>query len=183
MVVPKFARPLLVVACVSMAAAPASAAVASSRPSLTPGALGSHLTVTLGLCQHLGVGNFGELRVVRSHPFNPERFSFPARTVGTSVAKNETLAAVICALPVAPKGLQCPADFGPIYTLTFDYYSTNGLVGTLIKPVHFDPSGCSFVTGAGPTRRSTPGFISALGAALRLPHATRTTFEGTFLNG
>src|SRR5215468_4438722 len=86
-------------------------------------------------------------RVVASPPAGHLRAVLPRGITVTDAPRVRALAAALCALPPAPRGVvQCPADFGGVLQLVF------AAGGRDFHPVRIRVSGCRYVTGVGPTR-------------------------------
>jgi hypothetical protein len=161
------------------AAAPAGAVRGEtlSAPGLAAStSLAPSISLRVGLCREETRVN--ELRVVRTHLLNGERFRLPAVVTSTRVAKVRALARVLCALPPFPAGLYCPEAMGPLYSLHFAVVVPGALGAVRTETVTLNPTGCAAVTGLGHGRVATTALFSALGAALGLAHATRSTFAG-----
>jgi hypothetical protein len=159
--------------------APASA-VERGGPLTAPTSLRPAKLVELDLCR--GVSLVNHLVVGRNHPPNPETFTFPSLTIGTSRGAVRALAKALCALPPVPPGMQaCPVDLGVRYTLWFSEVPTAKFVA---RPVIVSPMGCQTIFGLGATRWTSgrPGFWSTFGAAIGLRHATNATFAGALTN-
>jgi hypothetical protein len=140
----------------------------SSRPAVSQG---------ISVCGF--VNTVDRLTVTRSHPGNPETFTFSAMVKTSSKLRIRALAKALCALPSPGTGTyHCPADYGPHYTLNF--VSTVSDMAAAITPVVVQATGCESVKGLTPTRwiALTPSFWGVLGVAIGLPHATRSTFAG-----
>ncbi len=160
----------------------AAGAVTRARPR-SPGegpSRPSH-AVTVSLCSGTTPDRMSHLEVTRSHPTNPEHFTFPAVVESSRASRVRALATMVCRLPRVTGVYHCPVDWSPSYTLHFSLPDASS--GTRVRVVHYEPTGCSWVTGAGPSRWSTPAFVTALGAALGLPHATTASFTGTLTRG
>jgi hypothetical protein len=93
-------------------------------------------------------------RVVASPPTSHLREVLPRGVTITDPPRVRALATALCALPPAPAGVQCPADFGGVSQLVF------AAGGHEFHPVRIRLSGCRYVTGVGPTRSwsRSPGF-------------------------
>jgi hypothetical protein len=94
-------------------------------------------------------------RVVASLTGSHARVVLPRGITITDAPRVRALAAALCALPPAPRGVvQCPADFGGVLQLVF------AAGGRDFHPVRIRVSGCRYVTGVGPTRSwsRSPGF-------------------------
>ena len=127
------------------------------------------------------VNTVDRVTVTRSHPGNPETFSFPALVKSSNKLRIHALVKALCALPSPGTGVyHCPADYGPHYTLNF-VSSASDMVAA-ITPVVVQATGCESVRGLSPTRwiARTPSFWGVLGVAIGLAHATRFTFAGKF---
>jgi hypothetical protein len=85
-------------------------------------------------------------RVVASLTGSHAREVLPRGITITDAPRVRALAAALCALPPAPRGVQCPADFGGVLQLVF------AAGGRDFHPVRIRVSGCRYVTGVGPTR-------------------------------
>jgi hypothetical protein len=115
------------------------------------------------------------LRVSRGIPENPETFIFRRLIFVNREVSAQSVATALCALPTMPTGpLSCAADFGFNYSLLFS------APGVEVTDVRFDPTGCQKVTGLGALRwvEQTPGFDQVLGSAMKLKHASYSTFTG-----
>lgn len=130
-----------------------------------------------GLCSV--AGQVTGLVVTRGHPLNPERFGFPRVSTSTDAAEVRAVARELCALPAMPRGIFCPADWSPTYTLAFSIAG-----GAAVRPVVLSVTGCSTVAGLGSARwvDGHTGLWTALGAAIGLSHATASTFAGTLVS-
>jgi len=109
-------------------------------------------------------------------PQNHPHFTFPARITVTDPAQARSVAHAACELPPMPSGsFSCPNDMGIVYRLTF----TAG--GKELPRVQADAGGCGLVHGIGQTRWtiSSPGFWTALAAAMGIRQPTSSTFSGT----
>ena len=113
-----------------------------------------------------GDASVNQLRVVRTvlFPVNHLSFTFPAVENIHSVSQVQQLLAIACHLPSIPVGvLNCPADFGIVYALTFSEASIPKL------QIKADATGCELTTGIPTvTRVATPLFWTALAADLGL---------------
>lgn len=179
---PKARGLLLLVACLAIGASPAGAVVRSGPVPQSHGGLHPKVAISVSLCEGTTAQHVTGLGVRRSRPLNPEHFVFPAFMESSRVSRIRALAKVVCSLPKVPNGVyNCPADWSPSYTLHFSLPEVPA--GELIRAIHYDPTGCGLVTGAGSSRRGTEAFVSALGAALGLNHANTATFAGTLTNG
>jgi hypothetical protein len=129
------------------------------------------------------VNNFDRLTITRSHPGNPETFTFPAMVKTSNKLRIRALVKALCALPSPGTGIyHCPADYGPHYTLNF---GSSTELGAAITPVVVQATGCKSVRGLSPTHwiALTPSFWGVLVVAIGLPHATRSTFAGKLTSG
>ena len=139
----------------------------------------------LGLCQLRSKVN--RLSVTRNHNANPITFTFPATVMSRDKARVQALARALCVLPRPPSTVMyCVVDLGVRYSLHFwDYMGNEAVARPVARVVVVDPWGCEFVTGLGGTlwADTRPQFWTVLGAAIGLPHATRSTFAGTMANG
>ena len=139
----------------------------------------------LGLCQLSSKVN--RLTVTRSRNANSISLVFPATVRSSDKARVQALARALCALPKPPSTtMYCVADFGVRYSLQFrEYLGIEAVAEPVARVVVVDPSGCEFVIGLGSTRwtDTRPQFWTLLGAAVGLPHATRTTFTGRVFYG
>jgi hypothetical protein len=132
---------------------------------------------TPSLC--VQVSNISSLVVDRRDaiPANHFSFSFPSAVRVAERASARAVATAVCHLPAVPSGaINCPADFGITYSLTF-----SRLHGASLRPVVIEATGCQTVSGAGGTRwlLTTIGFWTTLGRAMRLPQPSEATFRGT----
>jgi len=177
---------VLLAGSLALAVSPAGAATHVGTGSVVRSDARPHIDATVSLCQGATAQHVARLKVIRSRPLNPERFSFPGVLASAKVSRIRALARVVCSLPVLPKDnvTSCPNDIGVFYTLQFSSAGGKDVVGgTFIRPVRFDATGCRFLTGAGAARRSTPAMATALGAALGLAHPTFGTFAGALNSG
>jgi len=119
------------------------------------------------------IGSVTSLVVRRGTPLNPTTFTFP-KVVSVKGAAARAVARDLCALPVMPKGIFCPADLGGRYTLDFT------ATGSRVTPVVLDASGCETVQGLHGIRWTarSPHLWSELGDAMGLRGATQSTFAG-----
>ncbi len=100
---------------------------------------------------------------VSALPPNHLHFAFPAAITVTSPGRARAVAAAVCGLPLMPRVvMNCPADFGISYRLSFAAGSTTFPVVTA------SAGGCSGVAGAGPARSAarSPGFWAVLARAM-----------------
>ena len=81
-----------------------------------------------------------------ARPASHRRQILPRRIVIRDTPRVRALAAALCALPLMPAAVPCPADFGGAFRLVF----VAGRRG--FHPVRIQLSGCRSVTGAGPAR-------------------------------
>lgn len=145
----------------------------AGRPAVgPPGARGRFLCTSIDSIDGLVVTRIDAI------PRNHLRFVFPDRLSATSPAAARAVARAVCALPPFPKAtLNCPADFGISYRLSFA--AERGR----IRPVLADASGCESVSGPfAPPRWAALApqrFWTALGHALGLHHVKDSTFAGT----
>lgn len=134
-------------------------------------------TLLTSLCSGTNPERVSRLTLTRSRPPNPERFSFPAVVESSRTTRIRDLATIVCHLPRVSGVYHCPLAWSATYALRFSVPAAPP--GPRVRVIHYDPTGCSWISGAGPTRWSSPAFVSALGAALGLRHANVTTFTGT----
>ena len=175
-------------AVVALCAGPLSGAAWASHSSSQPhpaSSLRPARSSGLGLCQLTGKVN--RLTVTRNHSANPITFTFPAMIKTRDKARVQALARALCALPKPlSTTMYCVVDLGVRYSLHFwDYLGNEAVARPVARVVVVDPWGCEFVTGLGSTRwtDTRPQLWTVLGAAIGLPHATRTTFAGEVANG
>ena len=84
---------------------------------------------------------------VTALPQNHLHFAFPAAITVASPGRARAVAAAVCGLPPMPRVvMNCPADFGVSYRLSFAAGSTTFPVVTA------SAGSCSGVAGAGPVR-------------------------------
>ncbi len=166
-----------VTALLAIVAAPANAATRAHPTPLGEGSVRPAHTFFMSLCSGTTPDRVSRLTLTRSRPSNPEHFSLPAVVESSRSARIRDLATVVCHLPRVRGVYHCPLAWSPTYTLLFSLPSASWRPA--VRVIHYDPTGCSWVTGAGPSRWSPPAFVSALGAALGLRSARVTTFTGT----
>lgn len=167
-------------------AAAAAAVLAGAVAASASGAAPAPRTAAVSLCGQSG--RVTTVVVTRGAPLNPERFTFPRRSVSSDTMAVRALARALCALPPMPKGpLPCPSDFSPTYRLDFTvgvHVTTGAGAPASIRPVSVESTGCRGVTGLGAVRRVVNNsFFRVLGAAIGLPHATAATFVGVMTQG
>lgn len=127
------------------------------------------------LCAHMSeIVNLSVTRI-ELFPQNHLTFSFPAMVDVRKSASAKTVADVLCQLPPMPSGaVNCPADLGVSYKLTFRLRKGAG------DTVVVEPAGCQTVRGLGPQRwlRGSGILWTDLGLAMGLAHASDATFRG-----
>ncbi len=100
---------------------------------------------------------------VSALPQNHLHFAFPAAITVSSPARARAAAEAVCGLPPMPRAvINCPADLGVSYRLSF-------AAGTTTFPVvTASAGGCAGVAGAGPVRSAarSPGFWAVLARAM-----------------
>jgi hypothetical protein len=164
----------VVVAVLGLAASGASAATSAGLSPLrgASAVASAHDAAPVTACRVLTA--ITSLVVRRGTPPNPSRFSFPATVRVGEASAARSVARALCALPVMPKGVFCPADLGPRYTLSFTAPARR------VAQVVVDPTGCETVQGLAGTRwvARSPGFWRVLGDAMHLRGATQQTFAG-----
>lgn len=109
-------------------------------------------------------------------PQNHIHFSFPALISVSDPKLVQKAARGVCALPVMPaKTMNCPADLGITYRLTF-YTAAQPFPRVVVSA-----TGCQAVTGILLTRwvARTPSFWPELGSIMGLKKATWETFRGS----
>ena len=151
----------------SSAAQPASPA-AASHPA-TPAKAGSPLCSSVSSVTKLVVTR------VTALPQNHPHFALPAGVTITGSAAQK-VARAVCALPATPHGavMNCPADFGVSYRLSFAASQVAFPVVTI------SAGGCAQVAGAGPARQATSaGFWTGLAQAMGVPHPSSSALQGT----
>lgn len=136
----------------------------------------SSVTSEPPLCR--SVSSLDTLNVTRTDalPQNHMRFTFPAQVTVSNQTQVQTIARALCALPQRKShvSINCPADFGIRYSLTF--FGN----GKAFPEIRLDPSGCSFVQGLKKDQwvEQSPGFWHTLGAAMGITGANNSTFRG-----
>jgi hypothetical protein len=171
---------VLVAACGSQAATTSSATQPASTAS-PAGATGPGSTGTPGgaaLCSDQAAVTRLVVSRVSALPQNHLHFAFPAAITVASPGRARAVAAAVCGLPPMPRVvMNCPADLGVSYRLSFAAGSTTFPVVTA------SAGGCSGVAGAGPVRSTdrSPGFWAALARAMGISPAAalRGTSPGT----
>lgn len=152
--------------------AAAAAGCGSVTPASTTGLPGRAVPPAIlthqPLCQ--AVREITSLTVIRvdSLPQNDLKFSVPSRSAAVSPQASRSVAAAACTLRVWPRGLtmNCPADWGVDYRLTF------ATRGWRFPTVVVDATGCESVSGAGLNRYDAgPSFWATLATAIGRPHA------------
>lgn len=124
------------------------------------------------------IDSLDRLVVTRSDAFpgNHLRFSFPSVVTVSNPHNVRAAARAVCSLPPMPSGVfNCPADLGVDYGLSFAAGARR------FATVTVDATGCETVEHLGATRwiARTPGFFTALGAAMGLAGANGGTFAGS----
>jgi hypothetical protein len=152
--------------CGSQVATTTSAAQPASPRTASPGGVNPGGPVSTGsaaLCsKQAAVTRLGVSRVA-ALPQNHFHFTFPARVTVSSPERARAVAAMVCGLPPMAQGtMNCPADWGVSYRLSFAAGSESFPVVTARA------GGCGVVTGAGPVRRTAlvPGFWTVLAHAM-----------------
>ena len=160
---------VLVAACGSQAATTSGATqpASTARPAgdTGPGSAGPGSTGTPGaaLCSDQAAVTRLVVGRVSALPQNHLHFAFPAAITVASPGRARAVAAAVCGLPPMPRVvMNCPADFGVSYRLSFAAGSTTFPVVTA------SAGGCSGVAGAGPVRSAarSPGFWAVLARAM-----------------
>ncbi len=160
---------VLVAACGSQAATTSSAARPASQAS--PAATGPGSSGARGgaaLCPDRAAVTRLVVSRVNALPQNHLHFAFPAAITVASPARARAVAAAVCGLPAMPRVvMNCPADLGVSYRLSFAAGSTTFPVVTA------SAGGCSGVAGAGPVRSAgrSPGFWAVLARAMGISGA------------
>ena len=161
---------VLIAACGSQAATTSGAAqpASAASPAGTPSPGGTGSGGGAALCS----GQAAVTRLVVSRvsalPQNHLHFAFPAAITVASPGRARAVAAAVCGLPPMPRGvMNCPADLGVSYRLSFAAGSTSFPVVTA------SAGGCSAVAGAGPVRSAgrAPGFWAVLARAMGISAA------------
>jgi hypothetical protein len=157
-------------ACGSQAAATDPAATNSASPTATAAA-----TAGVALCANAAKVNRLVISRVSTIPQNHFRFAFPRGVTVSDPAKAQAVATALCALPSMPHGaVNCPNDSGVAYRLSF------AAAGRGFPMVTAQASGCMQVLGVGAVRTisRSPGFWTALGRAIGIPHPSSTALRG-----
>jgi hypothetical protein len=111
---------------------------------------------------------------VTALPQNHIHFTFPAGITVSSPERARAVARMVCGLPPMAHGvMNCPADLGVSYRLSFAAGSQGFPVVTA------GAGGCGAVTGAGPVRGTArvPGFWTVLAHAMGVSGSA--TLQGT----
>ncbi len=171
---------VLLAGCLALVAQPVDALVHSPLRSYSATVVHPNIHAAATLCEGTIAGHVDLLTVTRSRPLNAEHFGLASKITSSRSEPIRALANVVCSLPRVPQGnvTSCPNDFGVTYTLRFAIAARVSVGGTFITPVTYDATGCRFIAGAGAARRSTEGFILAMGAALGVAHPTFSLFAG-----
>ncbi len=171
---------VLVGACGSQAATTSSATQPASSTSpadaASPGSAGT--TGGAALCSDQAAVTRLLVRRVSALSQNHLHFAFPAAITVASPGRARAVAAAVCGLPPMPRVvMNCPADLGVSYRLSFAAGSTTFPVVTA------SAGGCSGVAGAGPVRSAdgSPGLWAVLARAMGISPiaALRGTSPGT----
>ena len=157
----------IVAACLAACGAAGSASQPGSSLSPTPSA--ATLAQDVSRLDRLVV------RRTDAFPQNHIRFSFPATMTVTDTAQVQRVARALLALPMMPKGVFCPADFGIVYHLTFF------AAGHALPSISIRATGCEQVGGLGATRwvARSAGFWRTLGLAMGLAKPGYASFRGS----
>ena len=155
---------VLVAACGSQAATTSGATqpASTARPASATGP-GSTGTPGAALCSDQAAVTRLVVSRISALPPNHLHFGFPAAITVASPGRARAVAAAVCGLPPMPRVvMNCPADFGVSYRLSFAAGSTTFPVVTA------SAGGCSGVAGAGPVRSAgrSPGFWAVLARAM-----------------
>jgi hypothetical protein len=156
-----------------LAAAMVLAAGPNAGASLRASSAGAGAAAKPSLCG--SIGSLDRLVVTRTNPQKDFHFAFPASVTVPQAAAVRKVATALCALPVMPRGLHCPADWGITYHLAF--FSR----GPAVPVVDVDATGCQGVKGLGAVRWAarSPEFWKVLGAAMGLAHPDAALFAGS----
>jgi hypothetical protein len=152
--------------CGSQVATRTSAAQPASPGTASPGGInpgGPVSTASTALCSKQAAVTRLVVRRVDALPQNHLHFSFPAGVTVSSPERARAVARMVCGLPPMARGvMNCPADWGVSYRLSFAAGSESFPVVTA------GAGGCGVVTGAGPVRRTAlrPGFWTVLAHAM-----------------
>src|ERR1700722_8464454 len=149
--------------CGSQVATPTSATQpASPRPSgVNPG--GPVSWGSAALCSKQAAVTRVVVSRVTTLPQNHLHFSFPARVTVSRPERARAVAKMVCGLPPMAHGvMNCPADWGVSYRLSFAAGPGSFPVVTA------GAGGCGAGTGAGPARSTArvPGFWTVLAQAM-----------------
>jgi type IV pilus biogenesis protein CpaD/CtpE len=152
--------------CGSQVATTTSAAQPASPRPATPGGINPGGPVSTGsaaLCSRQAAVTRLVVTRVTALPRNHLHFTFPGGVTVSSPERARAVARMVCGLPPMAQGvMNCPADWGVSYRLSFAAGSGSFPVVTA------GAGGCGVVTGAGPVRRtaSVPGFWTVLAHAM-----------------
>ena len=152
--------------CGSQVATTTSATQPSSPRTAGPGGIdpgGPVSTGSAALCSKQAAVTRLVVSRVSALPQNHFHFSFPAGVTVSSPERARAVAAMVCGLPPMSHGvMNCPADWGVSYRLSFAAGSESFPVVTA------GAGGCGVVSGAGPVRRTAggPGFWTVLAHAM-----------------
>ncbi len=159
---------VLVAACGSQAATTSGATQPASTASPaggtgTPGPGSSGPAAGAALCSSRAAVTRLAVSRVSALPQNHLHFVFPAAITVSSPGQARAVAGAVCGLPPMPRVIiNCPADLGVSYRLSFAAGSTTFPVVTA------SAGGCAGVAGAGPVRSAgrSPGFWAVLARAM-----------------
>ena len=154
--------------CGSQVATTASATQPASPRTASPGGINPGGPVSTGsaaLCSKQAAVSRLVVSRVTTLPRNHLHFTFPAGVTVSSPERARAVAAMVCGLPpMARVVMNCPADWGVSYRLSFAAGSESFPVVTA------GAGGCDVVSGAGPVRQTAraPRFWAVLAHAMGL---------------
>ena len=169
------ARRWAAVAALGLGLAVAAAGTAQAAPR-TVGAPLRPALVSPTLCSSFAQLDRLVVKRLDAFPQNHFHFSFPAVVTVSDPPLVQKAARAVCALPVMPRtSMNCPADLGITYRLTF-YTAAQPFPRVVVSA-----TGCESVTGLLFTRwvARTPAFWPELGKTMGLKNATWETFRGS----
>ena len=167
----------LAAGCGSQVATTTSAAHPASSRTASPGGVIPGGPVSRGsaaLCSKQAAVTRLVVSRVTTLPQNHLHFSFPAGVTVSRPERARAVAKMVCGLPPMAHGvMNCPADWGVSYRLSFAADSGSFPVVTA------GAGGCRVVSGAGPVRRTAggPGFWTVLAHAMGVSGSA--TLQGT----
>ncbi len=152
--------------CGSQVATTTSAAQPASSRTASPGGVNPGGPVSWGgaaLCSKQAAVTRLVVSRVTTLPQNHLHFAFPAGVTVSRPERARAVAKMVCGLPPMARGaMNCPADWGVSYRLSFAAGPGSFPVVTA------GAGGCGVVTGAGPARSTArvPGFWTVLAQAM-----------------